>query len=109
MIEDQEVYLSEGREKRRSAVLDEMSISGIVAKAPAIFYGISVTGLGGVGSVDLYDGIDATGTLKAKLRSLNNTTFGLCQGGAITFRQGIYVQVNNVTSSVSILYDVAKN
>ena len=76
--------------------------SQIVHKGACLVCAVTVSAITNPGSVLVYDGVNATGELKARIEVLAGTTFGLCLGRPTDFDKGIYIAVDAITTFCTI-------
>lgn len=76
----------------------------IVHIGPCLLTGITVSSDTGAGSVDVYDGQNAHGELKAHIEVIANTTFGVKLMYPADFDRGIFIDVNDKTTHVMIQF-----
>jgi len=79
-------------------------VSRIIHKGPCLITGFSVAGYGAAGTADLYDGENALGEHKCRVSVLQNTTFPWPLVHPVDFDKGIYIEVAEETTYVTICY-----
>lgn len=79
-------------------------ISRILHKGPCLITGFSVAGYGAAGTADIYDGESASGQHKCRVSVIAGTTFHWCLTHPVDFDKGIYVEVAEETTYVTVCY-----
>lgn len=79
-------------------------VSRILHKGPCLITGFSVTGYGAAGTADIYDGENASGQHKCRVSVIANTTFDWPIVHPVDFDKGIFIQVAEETTYVTVCY-----
>ncbi len=86
-----------------NSIIEYTNTSRVIFVGPCILKVVNVAGDGANGDVQVYDGVNATGTIKAHMEVLTGTTFHLDTDGGVLFRQGVYIAVSANTVKVTII------
>lgn len=79
-------------------------VSRCIHKGPCLITGFSVAGYGVAGTADIYDGENALGEHKCRVSVIINTTFHWCLTHPVDFDKGIYIDVAEETTFVTVNY-----
>jgi len=88
----------------RPAHSDLTNVTRVIHKGPCLVTGFSVAGDGAAGVANIYDGENALGEHKCRVTVLDSTTFGWDLTHPVHFEQGIFIDVNAVTTFVTVCY-----
>ena len=81
-----------------------VSISQKVIEGACHLGNVVITGDGGAGDADVYDGVNDLGEHKLHLEALTGVTFSTGAGQCHAINKGIYVRVNNTTTFVMVTF-----
>jgi hypothetical protein len=81
-----------------------VNTSGCIAKGPHEISWAMHAADGAVGSVIIYDGVNAEGHVRMRFHALGDTTFGMPTGCKVLCETGIYVEVENATDFATVAY-----
>ena len=84
--------------------MEYTNVSRVIYIGPVNLRSINLAGDGANADCQIYDGLNAQGTLKGHLEALSGTTFELDIDGGCLFRNGLYIAVNAATSKVTVVY-----
>lgn len=78
--------------------------SRLIHSGPCIVKSVHVAGEGVVAACQIYDGVNASGKLKADVRAYSDMSDTWRPGDGTDFDFGIYVVVSAVTTHVTVTY-----
>lgn len=78
--------------------------SRLIHSGPCLVYDVNLAGDGANADCQVYDGINASGLLKAHVEALSGTTEPWSPPGGVLFNAGLYIAVNASTSKVTATY-----
>lgn len=65
---------------------------------------VIITGDGGAGDADVYDGVNDKAELKLHLEALTGVTFSTGAGQDHVMNKGIYIKINNATTFLMVTF-----
>ncbi len=86
------------------AASEYTNTSRVLYRGPCLVYNVHLAADGAQADCQVYDGVNANGTLKAHIEALSGTSFDWDPDKGVQFDFGIYVAVNANTSKVTVTY-----
>jgi len=83
---------------------DYTATSRLLHLGPCIIKAVHVAGDGANGDCQVYDGVNASGILKAHLEVLSGSSYTWAPPGGTDFDLGLYIAVNASTTKVTVTY-----
>jgi len=84
---------------------DYTNTSRLIHSGPCVVKSVHIAGDEDPGDCQVYDGVNANGTLKAHLEVLEGTSYTWRPGEGTDFDFGIYIAVNASTTKVTVTFN----
>lgn len=86
------------------ATSEYTNTSRVLFRGACLVYNVHLAADGAGADCQVYDGVNAQGTLKAHIESLSGTSFDWDPDKGVHFHTGIYIAVNASTSKVTVTF-----